>query len=540
MKMQSVPVTFDRTENIKPTDPGFSSGAARGDESTRPISQESQEVKTHSISKQAIVLIMGRGLAASFTFLIPVVLARYLSPSDYGTFKQVFLIYSTLFMALPFGIIQSLYYFIPKEPERIRTYLVQSFLFLQGSGLVAVLFLFFFRKSIAMSLNNPDLEGYLFQLGIFIFLMLSAAYFEALLISSQKINQAALLGFVSEASKTACMLIPLLIFHQLSYLMWGMNLFAFFRFAFVLVYIVKEYHLSWKDFEWGSFRRQLLYSVPFGFAVILQVTQDKLHNFVISYQYSAAVFAVYSIGMFQLPIVDLIYTPMSQLLIVRMTALRQKSTRQEVILLWHDITKKMAMVFFPLFVLFQLIARDFVVLLFTETYLPSVPIFRVAVVTLLAAVFLPEGALRAYADTRFILRVTFFKLIVTLLLIFPFLNWFGLSGGVITLVIVLLLAKAILLWKMSQLIPLSLTQLLPWRELLNIAVFSVLCAVPAFFVKGISFSSHFIGLSVSVIVYLLFYLVFLFTSHLITFDEKREIVRIFRQMGQRIPLGSKP
>ena len=532
MSMKTEGMTLDPTG--RPASPApVPSGCAEA------VLPSGREPKPHSISRQALVLITGRGLAAAFTFFIPVVLARYLSLSDYGTFKQIFLIYSSLFMVLPFGIIQSLYYFVPKEPERIRTYLVQSFVFLQGSGFIAILFLLGFKKSIAVYLNNPDLEGYLFQLGIFIFLMLSSAYFEALLISSQKINQASLLGFVSEASKTACMLIPLLIFHQLSYLMWGMNLFALFRFGFVLVYIVREYHLSWKDFEWGSFRQQLLYSVPFGFAVILQVTQDKFHHYVVAYQYSAAVFAVYSVGMFQLPIVELIYTPMSQLLIVRMTALRQKSTRQEVVSLWYDITKKMAMVFFPMFVFLQLIARDFVLFLFTETYLPSVPIFRIALVTLLTAVVLTEGVLRAYADTRFILKVTFMKLVVTLILIFPFLNWFGLRGGVITLVIVLALAKAVLLWKMSQMVPLPASQLLPWRDLLNIAVFSLLCSVPVLFVNGIHFSSYFVSLGVSGVVYLLSYLVFLFTSHLITFDEKREIVRMFRQVGQRISAASK-
>jgi O-antigen/teichoic acid export membrane protein len=157
----------------------------------------------------------------------------------------------------------------------------------------------------------------------------------------------------------------------------------------------------------------------------------------------------------------------------------------------------------------------------------------------LTAVLLPEGVLRAYADTRFILKVTFMKLAITLALIFPFLGWFGLQGGILTLVIVLALAKAVLLRKMSQLVPVPLAQILPWRDLLNLGVFSVLCGVPVLFVQGIDFSSHLVSLSVSVIVYLLFYLVFLFTSHLITFDEKREIVRIFRQMGQRIPAMSK-
>lgn len=492
-----------------------------------------------SISKQALILIFGRGLASALTFLIPIVLARYLNPTEYGTYKQIFLVYSSLFMILPFGIIQSLYYFIPKDPERMRTYLIQAFLFLQLSGLVALLFVAFFGRTIAAYFNNPDLAPYLFQMGLFIFLMLSSSYFEALLISSQKIAQASGLGFLSEAGKTASMLLPLIWSHRLADLMWGMIFFSFLRFCGVLFYVIREYSLSWRDVEWSALRQQLAYSIPFGFAVILQVTQDKFHQYVVAYSYSAAVFAVYSVGMFQIPIVELIYTPMSQLLIVRMAALRQRATRQEIVSLWYDITKKLAMVFFPLFVFLQVIAHDLIVLLFTPTYLPSVPLFRIALFTLLTAIFLTEGVLRAYAETSFILKNTVWKLVLTLLLIFPFLSWFGLAGGVLTLAVVLAITKAMMLTKVARLIPLSLSALLPWRDLLTLAIFSVLCTIPVFFIQRLGIGSTAWMLVLSAVAYTVPYFIFLFGSHLITFDEKREIVRIVRRVSALLPAVSK-
>ncbi|MBI3802514.1 MAG: oligosaccharide flippase family protein [Nitrospirae bacterium] len=502
------------------------------------VSQAKGE-KSASISKQALTLIFGRGLSSAFTFLIPIILARYLNPTEYGTYKQIFLVYSSLFMILPFGIIQSLYYFIPKEPERMKTYLIQAFLFLQFSGLVALLFVAFFGKTIAGYFNNPELAPYLFQMGIFIFLMLSSAYFEALLISSQKIVQASALGFLSEAAKTACMLLPLIWSHRLTDLMWGMNAFAFVRFCGVLVYVIRGYSLRWRDVHWSTLRKQLAYSVPFGFAVILQATQDKFHQYVVAYSYSAAVFAVYSVGMFQLPLVELIYTPMSQLMIVRMSSLRQRATREEIISLWFDITKKLAMVFFPAFVFLQVVAHDLIVLLFTPTYLSSVPLFRIALFSLLTAIFLTEGVLRAYADTTFILKITFMKLVLTLLFIFPLLSWFGLSGGVLTLTLVLVIAKVTMLWKVARLIPLSLSALLPWRDLLSIGIFSVFCAVPVFFMGRIGTASPAWMVLLSATVYTVFYLVFLFGSHLITFDEKREIARMVRRVGALLPALSK-
>lgn len=497
-------------------------------------------MKPASISRQAITLIMGRGLASTFTFLIPVILARHLSPSDYGTFKQIFLVYSTIFMILPLGMIQSLYYFIPKDPDHVRSYLAQSLIFLQASGLVALLFLLVFRRNIAEYFNNPALTSYFLQLGLFIFLMLSSSFFEALLISSQKINQAALLSFLSEASKTGMMLAPLLIWGDLTALMWGMNLFAFFRFSFTMFYIFRQYPFSLADFRWPSFRTQLAYSLPFGLAVVLQVTQDNLHQYVVAATYSPAIFAVYSVGMFQLPLIDLISTPMSQLLIVRMTALaRQDGTANEVAVLWHDITRKLAMVFIPSFVFLQVMAGQVIVLLFTEAYLSSVALFRIAVFSFLTAILLSEGALRAYANTAFILKITFMKLVLTLLLIFPFLNWFGLKGGIVALILVLTIAKSVALWKLSALIPLNFSRLLPWRDLLRISVFSSICAAPLLLIKSIHFPSMFVLLAVAGSVYTTFYLLFLFTSSLVSFDEKREIARMIRRVGGRFPAFSK-
>lgn len=526
-----------QNEILKMTDDD--SGEGKSPLPPSPVEEGSKPAKPASINKQALTLIFGRGLASAFTFLIPIVLARYLAPAEYGTYKQIFLIYSSLFMVLPFGIIQSLYYFVPKEPDRMRAYLVQAFLFLQLSGLVAIVFLSFFGKTIALYLSNPDLAPYLFQMGLFIFLMLSSAYFEALLISSQKIVQASLLGFLSEATKTASMLIPLVWTHRLADMMWGMILFAFIRFCFVLVYVVRSYSLSLRDIQWPSFRQQMAYSIPFGLAVILQVTQDKLHQYVVAYSYSAAVFAIYSVGMFQLPIVELIYTPMSQLMIVRMAALRQRSTREEIISLWFDITKKLAMVFFPVFIFLQLMAHEIIVLLFTSTYLSAIPLFRISLLSLLTAIFLTESVLRAYAETHFILKNTFIKLVLTLVLVFPFLSWFGLSGGILTLVVVLAISKLLMLWKISRLIPRSPADLLPWRDLFSIAFFATLCGIPVLFIKSFEVASPSLVLLISAAIYTFFYLVFLLTSHLITFDEKREIVRMVRRVGALLPATSK-
>ena len=62
----------------------------------------------------------GRVLGFLSTFFIPVVLVRIFDPVDFGTYRQLFLIYTTIFYAAQFGMAESLYYFMPANPSDSR------------------------------------------------------------------------------------------------------------------------------------------------------------------------------------------------------------------------------------------------------------------------------------------------------------------------------------------------------------------------------------------------------------------------------------
>src|SRR4029078_10021126 len=63
-----------------------------------------------SISGPAFRLIAGRVIGGVVSFAIPVVLARTLLPTAFGTYKQLFLIYMTLYGVAPTGAARKLYY----------------------------------------------------------------------------------------------------------------------------------------------------------------------------------------------------------------------------------------------------------------------------------------------------------------------------------------------------------------------------------------------------------------------------------------------
>lgn len=427
------------------------------------------KMKYRSIYSSASILILGRGLSFLFTFFLPMFLARKLPPADYGTFKQVFLIFSTFYLILQMGMVQSLYYFIPREPARRATWVLQSIFVLSVAGIVAGAGIFFLGPRLAALFSNPALGEFIPHLALFTTLMIGASYFEAVLISEEKVAAGSSVLFLSEALRSLFILFPLLIHHTLSGIILGLVLFATLRFVAALAYTCFSLPRTEKTpgplLTWGSLKAQLAYCLPFGAAIVVDVLQVNLHQYTVAYLFDATTFAFYSVGMLQIPIVDLFYTPMSELLIVRMGRLIREGSERERLALWASMTKRLALIFFPMALFFCLIASDLIVLFFTDTYAGSVPLFRIAVMTILLAAFLTEGMLRCHAQAKFFLLIPSLKVVLTLLLIVPLIRLWGLLGAVVATVLVAYVGKFLMLWKVRKLMQVSWSAFLPWRDL---------------------------------------------------------------------------
>ena len=112
---------------------------------------EQQQKQRSSLTVQAFWLLIAKTLAFVFAFALPVLLTRTLSQSEYGLFKQVFLIVTTATALLPLGFGMSSYYYLPREKnEKVRGQVILNILlfnFLMGAA--ACLLLVFWPGLIA-------------------------------------------------------------------------------------------------------------------------------------------------------------------------------------------------------------------------------------------------------------------------------------------------------------------------------------------------------------------------------------------------------
>ena len=144
-----------------------------------------------SILRRAGPLMLARLGVAAFTFAIPMVLARILLPESYGTFKQAWLLSTTLVLVLPLGLNQSLVYFVPREPARKRLWQSHALVLTTALGAVAAALLLGLGPLVASAFHNRELAAVMPYVAAFTGLRLAASCFDLALMAQGRIRASA-------------------------------------------------------------------------------------------------------------------------------------------------------------------------------------------------------------------------------------------------------------------------------------------------------------------------------------------------------------
>ena len=429
----------------------------------------------------AAVLVAGRTVGFVAVFAIPIVLARVFSPTEFGTYKQLFLLFATLYGVAQLGVAESLYYFVPRKKSEAGRHVANALVTLALAGLACLAVLYATRRQIAAWLTNSQLADQLGLLGILLALTLVGTVFEIVMISRSQHVKAAVTYASSDLGRMLLFIVPALGFGGVRAVLIGAVAFGALRVAAMLVYLWHEFGGDLR-IDLGLWRYQLGYALPFALAVGIEVVQVNFHQYFVAAHFDTATFAIYAVGCLQIPLVDLVMTSTVNVMMVQMAEHARTGQLRAAMALWHDTVGRLAMILFPLAVFLLVAARPVIVALFTTRYLASVPIFMVWTLTILPAVFAVDGVLRVYAQTRFLLFMNILRFALVVALIGPFLSAFALLGAVLVTLLATVLVKGIAVVKITRLLEAPIRQSMPWARLASITLSSGVAAVPALWV----------------------------------------------------------
>ncbi|MHB8419720.1 MAG: lipopolysaccharide biosynthesis protein [Myxococcales bacterium] len=427
-------------------------------------------------------LVAGRAASAAAGILIPVALARLLAPAAYGTFKQLFLVATTGAGLVQLGMYQSLYYFVPREPRRARTYLGHATLYLTGAGLVLALALWSGGGLLARWMHNPSLLPCALPAALYAGLFTAAVPLEHGLVARGRIAQGGLAYVISELLRIAVQLGAARLAGTVEAILWASAAFSAVRAvaSWTINLALREGPL-WDRALW---RVQWSYCLPFAGAALLMIPQQSFHQYAVSAFFGPAQFAIYAVGTMQLPIVELLYTPISDLMILQIGNAEREGRAGAAQESFRGAVANLSWAFLPAAAGLWALAPSAIAWVFTARYAGAAPLFRLSLVSLVLASFPVDGVLRARARTRFFFWAQAAKLALTAAFVLLGLALFSLRGAVLGQVAAQAAVAAAMLWESARALDCPLADLLPWRRLaanagpaIAAAVVTALCRV---------------------------------------------------------------
>ena len=361
-----------------------------------------------TLARRVIWLASAKGIAFALGFALPLILVRSLSQTEFGLYKQVFLLVNTAITILPLGFAMSAFYFLPRCGREPGSVVFNIVLFHSMIGGLVGLVLLVYPGLLEVIFGSHELVVHAPGLALLVFLAIATSVLEIIAVANGEVAVAARLIVVTFLAKTLLLLGAVWLVPSIEALITAAALHYVLQGALLFWYLGTRFPRFWAARDWPMLRAQMGYTLPLGAAGMLSMAQFDLHSYFVARSFDAATFAIYAVGCFQLPFLQIVNESIGAVMIPTVSRLQLENQPGEIVQLVARMMRKLAALYFPLYACLLVTGREFVTVLFTERYQASWPIFAVNL-TLIPLCILTaacDPVLRAYpAYTSVLVRI---------------------------------------------------------------------------------------------------------------------------------------
>jgi len=357
------------------------------------------------VGRSAFWLLCAKTLAFLFSFALPLVLVRQLSQTEFGLYKQAFLVVSTATTLLPLGFALSAFYFFPREPDKKPGVVFNILVFYGAVAGFLGLVLTVYPSVLKTIFNSSELVDHAPLVGWTVLLWVASSWVEFAMVANQEMRLAASFIVIANLTKTLALLVAGLWGASLRALLWAAIVYGVLLGSFLLGYLASRFPSFWRQFDARLARSQFAYALPHGLAGLMAFLQMDLPHYFVSNRLGPATYAIYAVGCLQLPLIGILGESVASVMIPQVSRLQATDSRREILLLTARMLRKLAVLYFPLCVFLLVVGREFLVVLFTPQYLASWPIFalNLAMIPLSLLLTACDPVTRAYGEHRYFL-----------------------------------------------------------------------------------------------------------------------------------------
>jgi len=478
---------------------------------------------------QAIVNFLSKVSTQLNIFILSIILVRYLDKSAYGTYLQFQLVVNMCIYTLTMGLPHSIYYFLPKA-KNPRRYIFFIFLALVLVGTSVASFLIINNGFLGNLFNNEVLSSFSVYIGIAVFCLLPFGLIESFLVTVGRNNLYATINAVISVIFFLSVLVPLNFNLGLQAVFFNITCLYIAQFC-VLIYVLIKYS---KDIPIGknqpreriTFKKVFKFSFPISLSVFIGKAAREIDRYIISVKFLPSQYAVYSRGAIHIPFIEILPYSTASVLMPKYTEYYDAGNFDRVLELWNESIRKISLIVYPCFAFLWLFATEIIIILYTEQYSNSVPIFRIYLFSLIVKLAVYDSLIRVSGKTKYLSYLAIISLVTNTIASLILLGFMGVRGPAIATIIVIISGVFIQLSITRSIFMTSWAKVYPWKFLAKTMSISILSISPIFFIKSHFGKINILEMGIIFLAYLTIYCIMALGFKLVSLSEIREFAKL--------------
>lgn len=437
-----------------------------------------------SIATDAVKLTASKIITMTISMISAMLLSRFRTLEEYGTYSQLLIVISLVSSIFMFGLPNSINFFLAsaessdEKQKFLSTYYTLSTILSFISGLALVLA----APLIVNYFNNAIIKNFMYVLAVYPWAKIILSSIENIYIVYEKTTR---LIFFRILNSVSLLFIILLV----EFFKWGfstyMMLFIAVEAVFALSVYIQVGNISgkiWTYFDKDLVRKILKFSVPLGLASVIGTLNIELDKLLIGRFFDTEQLAIYTNAAREMP-VTIIASSITAVLMPQLVRLLKIGNKEKAIALWSDATS-LSYVFICFFAsgLFTF-APEVISLLYSDKYLPGVPVFRIYSIVLLFRCTYFGIILNSIGKTKFIFYSSIVALGLNIVLNYILYRIFGFLGPALATIVSVAAVQVFQLKATSQSISVPLRKVFPWKALGVITIINVFIGIIFAFIK---------------------------------------------------------
>ncbi|MEH7346845.1 oligosaccharide flippase family protein [Bacillus sp. JJ1532] len=437
-----------------------------------------------SIATDAVKLTTSKIIILTISFLNAMLLSRFLTLEEYGTYSQIFLVINLLVTVFMLGLPNSINFFLAKaeRDEEKQKFLSVYYSLSTILSLITGLALVLITPIIVNYFDNEHIKKFIYVLAFYPWSRIIQSSIENILVIYQKTTY--LMTFTTLHGIFQLSIIVIVIVFNESFSMY-MLLFVIMEaiFTFSVYLIVKNLVGNVAiNFDKQLIKRIFKFSLPIGLASVIGTVNIEFGKLLIGRFFNTEELAIYTNATKEMP-VTIIATSLTAVLMPQLVRLLNMSKNEKAITLWGDATI-LSYLFICFFAagLFTF-APEVISLLYSDKYLPGVTVFRICTIVLLLRCTYFGMILNCIGKTSFIFYSSLLSLVLNGILSIVCFFIFGFIGPAVSTVLSIAMIQILQLVATSKSIKISFKKVFPWRTVGIITILNFFLAIAFSLIK---------------------------------------------------------